>query len=260
MTSQSLRKHRITRWNIPATNNRKRRYGRTSSSGILCLTLCCVFLVSTATAQQGSAPVLNQASTVVAKPAGPTTPVPPVPTPQVSQALVQSRALLNGLRSSRNAATIPASPATPPKLQTNNILLTSDEDGIASFSSMSLVLDETAEGPLTPVPVPPTPNTDENASAANFSESANASASPHYSLRSGPQGQHGTAANVRKQRRKSRSFHDRITRWTAGMIEFYDPDFEEPYDTDDYEMKILLVSGEEESSDESKLLRCCRCS
>jgi hypothetical protein len=247
MTSQLLRKHRTTRWNIPATNNRKRFHGTTSSSGTLCLFICSVFLIGTATAQQSSAPVLKQTPNVAAKPNGPTTPIPPVPGTQLSQALKQSRALLNGLRKSRNAATIPAPSAATPILQTNDILLTSEEDGlagVASFSGMSLVLDERQDVPLTPVPAPPRPNTD----AAGSSDSSHTFAVPqHYS---GNQRGHGTAANLRKQRRKSRSFHDRITRWTAGMIEFYDPDFEEPYDTDDYEMKILLVSGEEENAEE----------
>ena len=216
---------------------------------MLCLAICSVFLLGTATAQQSSAPVLKQTPTVAAKPAGTTTPVPSVLTPALSETLKKSRALLNGLRKARNAATVPASPGSTQKLQTNDILLTSEEDEFAevvSISSMSLTLNESPDGPLTPVPAPPMPNTDENAGVVSSGESSQTYAAPqHYSEN---QYRYGANSSSRKQRRKSRSFHDRITRWTAGMIEFYDPEFEEPYDTDDYEMKILLVSEEEEES------------
>ena len=93
---------------------------------MLCLAICSVFLLGTATAQQSSAPVLKQTPTVAAKPAGPTTPVPSVLTPALSETLKKSRALLNGLRKARNAATVPASPGSTQKLQTNDILLTSE--------------------------------------------------------------------------------------------------------------------------------------
>ena len=242
-------------------------------SGILCLTIGGTFLISAATAQQSSAPVLKRTPTVAANPAeagfvskliaknsdaksaGPTTPVPVVPTPQPSQTLVQSRALLNDLRNSRNAATIPAPAPATPKLRTNDILLTSEEDGlagVASFSSMARMLDEGQDGFAVPVPGPPEPIVDNEPGTAHFSGSSQTGAVPqHYSFSSGKQNKkstHATASNPHKQRRKSRSFHDRITHWTGGLIEFYDPDFEEPYDTDDYEMKILLVSGEEDST------------
>lgn len=220
-------------------------------SDILRLTICSLLVIGVATAQQRYAPVLRQTPNVTAKTAGPTTPVPPIPGSQLSQALTRSRALLNRLRNSRNAATIPAAPATTQKLQTKDILLTPEEDGlegVTSFTGMSLLLDESPDSRLTPVPERPMPSVDEDANVTDSSESSRTYAVPNYY--SGNQTGHGTTANLRKRRRKSRSFHDRITRWTAGMIEFYDPDFEEPYDTDDYEMKILLVSGEEETADE----------
>gem|GEM_PF-1890982 len=242
-------------------------------TGILCLTICGTFVIGPATAQQGSAPVQKRASTVATNPAeaefvnkliaqntgvksaGPTTPVPAVPTPKSSQALARSRALLNNLRNSRNAATIPTPATATPELQANGILLTAEEDnaaGVASFSNMSLVFDEGQAGAPTPLTDSPRSISEDDLSVADVGDGSHTYAVPqHFSFNSGKQKRqfaHAAASKQRKQRRKSRSFHDRITHWTAGMIEFYDPDFEEPYDTDDYEMKILLVSGEEETS------------
>ncbi len=177
-----------------------------------------------------------------AKSAGPTTPVPPVPTLEPSQALARSRALLNDLRNSRNAAAIPAPAATTPILQTNEILLTAAEDdlaGVVSFSNMSLMFDEGQDASPNPLPRPPKTIVDDGPGVARVSDGSPTYAVPRH---------HSVNSNQRTQRRGSRSFHDRITHWTAGMIEFYDPVFEEPFDTDNYEMKILLVSGEEEES------------
>ncbi|MCP4853696.1 MAG: hypothetical protein GY903_04295 [Fuerstiella sp.] len=271
MTSQLLRNHRITRWNIPATSNLRYLHGRTLSSGILCLTICGTLLIGTTTAQQRSVPVLKATPNVAGNPAeaafvskliakntkvesaGPTTPVPPVPTSESSQALARSRALLNDLRNSRNAAAIPVPSPLTPKLQTNDILLTAQEDGLAGVvtsSSMSLMLNEGHDGSPNRLPRPPTTIIDDGPGVAQISDDAHTYAVPSHSGAQQQQFNRTSGANRRKQRRRSRSFHDRITHWTAGMIEFYDPDFEESSDTDDYEMKILLVSGEEESSDD----------
>jgi len=179
------------------------------------------------------------------KSAGPTA---PVPTPQLSPAITQSRVLLNGFRNSRNATTVPASQARASRLQTNNILLTAEEDGLAGVASFPGMPGETrpVPVPLTSVPEPPQQTTVEDSGEASHRNIV----PQHFPAKSGTQSRYKTDSGLRKQRRKSRSFHDRITRWTGGMIEFYDPDFKEPYDTEDYEMKILVVSGEEESSEQ----------
>ncbi|MCA9047574.1 MAG: hypothetical protein KDA89_02530 [Planctomycetaceae bacterium] len=191
-----------------------------------------------------------------------------------------SRALMNDLRAGRVSATVPAAPAeqavvggdriaaTPPmskstaddagratlsnneqSMHVNDIFLISGDDAdLAGVLTIPDFLQEDFE--LDEVPGSD-PGSDPGVEQAGRRQMHNGCLTQNEGC--GP-----SRKELKKSRRQTRirravgGAQDRISRWSGGLIQFTNPDFEECFDPDDYNMPILLVADSEVAEPEEE--------